>query len=99
MEGTEVLLEMCTHHSLAGSVKKFVYTSSTGVVWKVDDFRGVSEEQVSIPSEGYDSYHHTKAIAEKLVLEANNKSMCTTVIRPCGMVGYVYCYQSECRFL
>lgn len=87
VDGTKILLEAISHESLAGSVKKVVYTSSTGVVWKVHDLKGVSEDQVSVPSQGYDSYHHAKALAEKLVLDANGKGFYTTAIRSCGMIG------------
>lgn len=92
VEGTKTLLRACRHESLSGSVKKLVYTSSTGVVWKAYDLHGVSEAQAIVPAEGYDSYHHTKAIAESLILNANGQGIHTVVLRPCGMIGYVlYC--------
>jgi sterol-4alpha-carboxylate 3-dehydrogenase (decarboxylating) len=83
------------HDSLGGSVKKLVYTSSTGVVWNVNDMKGVSEGQAVVPQQGYDSYHHTKAIAERLILEANRKELHTVVLRPCGMVGYAILFYTS----
>lgn len=87
VDGTKAVLEACRHPSLAGKISKLVYTSSTGVVWKVRDMAGVTEDSVQPPAQGYDSYHHTKAIAERMVLEADGRSLRTVVIRPCGMTG------------
>ncbi|KAF5382594.1 hypothetical protein D9615_002746 [Tricholomella constricta] len=83
-EGTRVVLSACQ----AAGVKKLVYTSSTGVVWTGADFAGVTEDQVSVPRVGYDAYHHTKALGERLVLNENGKNgMQVVVLRPCGMTG------------
>ncbi|GJE87316.1 C-3 sterol dehydrogenase [Phanerochaete sordida] len=87
VDGTKTLLEACKHPSVATTLAKLVYTSSTGVVWKVHDLHGVSEDDVRPPAQGYDSYHHTKAIAERMVLEADGSGLRTVVIRPCGMTG------------
>lgn len=92
VEGTRTLLNACRHASLLAPVQKLVYTSSTGVVWNVKNFNGVSEDQVEAPKAGYDAYHHTKAIAENMVLKANDSGVNgfrTTALRPCGMTGYV----------
>lgn len=86
IEGTRVILDACRDPAV-GTVTKLVYTSSTGVVWNVRDFHGVSEDQVQPPERGYDSYHHAKAIAERMVLDANGKGLWTCAIRPCGMTG------------
>ncbi|OCH94871.1 putative sterol dehydrogenase [Obba rivulosa] len=87
VDGTKTLLEACRHPSLSGNVFKFVYTSSTGVTWRAQDIVGATEEQLPIPENGYDMYHHTKAVAEKMVLEADGDGMRTVVIRPGGMIG------------
>ncbi|EMD33322.1 hypothetical protein CERSUDRAFT_142263 [Gelatoporia subvermispora B] len=87
VEGTKTLLEACRDPSLSDAVFKFIFTSSTGVTWRAQDIAGATEEQLPIPEKGFDAYHHTKALAEKMVLEADNKGMRTVVIRPGGMIG------------
>ncbi|KAF8073946.1 3-beta hydroxysteroid dehydrogenase/isomerase family-domain-containing protein, partial [Lyophyllum atratum] len=83
-EGTRVVLSACR----AAGVRKLVYTSSTGVVWTGADFVGVTEDQVKVPSVGYDAYHHTKALGERLVLDENGKDgMQVVVLRLCGLTG------------
>jgi len=82
--GTRNIVQAC----LKTSVKKLVYTSSTGVVWTGGPFNDVTEDQVQIPSKGYDAYHHSKALGERIVLEAHKKDGLEVVaIRPCGMTG------------
>ena len=87
MDGTKTLIEACHHRSVSGAVTKLVYTSSTGVVWTPQDIAGATEDSIQIPTQGYDSYHHTKAIGEKLVLTEDGNKMRTVVLRPCGMIG------------
>ncbi|TFY63451.1 hypothetical protein EVG20_g6300, partial [Dentipellis fragilis] len=87
VKGTRTLLEACRHPSLNGAVGKLVYTSSTGVVWMSKELAGVSEDEVSIPDKGFDAYHHTKAVAESMVLGANKDGLRTVAMRPCGMIG------------
>ena len=86
INGTKVVIDAC----LQAGVPKLVYTSSVGVTWRAEDIHGLSEDQLCYPKKGYDMYHHTKAIAEKMVLEADGRDIRTTVIRPCGMVGCVH---------
>ncbi|TFY80427.1 hypothetical protein EWM64_g3586 [Hericium alpestre] len=81
--GTKTLLKACEQ----SSVHKLIYTSSTGVVWTGADLHGVSESQAPIPQKGYDAYHHTKAVAENLILSANGDGLRTVALRPCGMIG------------
>lgn len=83
--GTEKVLSACRE----AKVTKLVYTSSTGVVWTGATFNGIDELKAKMPAQGYDAYHHTKAIAEKLVLAANDESdnFQAVVLRPCGMTG------------
>ncbi|KAJ7223928.1 hypothetical protein C8J57DRAFT_1390971 [Mycena rebaudengoi] len=82
--GTQNVIVAC-HKS---GVQKLIYTSSTGVVWTGADFNGVTENQVTTPSKGYDAYHHTKALGERLVNSAEGENgLHTVILRPCGMTG------------
>lgn len=85
--GTEKVLSACRK----AGVNKLVYTSSTGVVWTGAPFNGIDEVKAVVPPKGYDAYHHTKALAEKLVLAANgeNDAFQAVILRPCGMTGCV----------
>ncbi|KAK7061208.1 hypothetical protein R3P38DRAFT_2828129 [Favolaschia claudopus] len=84
VEGTRNVISACR----AAGVKNLVYTSSTGAVWTGQDFHGVSEDRIGLPVKGYDAYHHTKAVGERLVLSAQQDGMNTVILRPCGMTGY-----------
>ena len=88
IDGTNTLLEACRHPSVSSAVAKLVYTSSTGVVWSARDIIGASEDDLPMPAQGYDSYHHSKGIAEKIILAENGNGLCTVALRPCGMIGY-----------
>jgi sterol-4alpha-carboxylate 3-dehydrogenase (decarboxylating) len=75
----------------ATGVKALVYTSSMGVTYDGKAIDGLTEETAKIPSKGYDAYHHTKAVAEKFLLEANDEEGLKTVaLRCCGMIGFVF---------
>lgn len=92
VDGTRVLLSACQKTNIT----KLVFTSTTMVVWSGSPFEGVAEEDVQIAEHGADAYHHTKAIAERLVLGHDGvNSLRTTVLRPCGMIGYVI-RRTEC---
>lgn len=82
MEGTNSIIAA----ALACGARKLVYTSSTGVVWTGKDFDGV-DENVAMPPKGYDAYHDSKAVAERMVIQANRGTLHTVSLRPCGMVG------------
>lgn len=85
-QGTNTLIAA----SRSSGITKLIYTSSTGVVWTGAEFAGVTEEDAKVPFQGYDAYHHTKAIGEKLVLDQNGvDGMTVVVLRPCGMTGQV----------
>ncbi|KAJ7693908.1 hypothetical protein B0H17DRAFT_482500 [Mycena rosella] len=82
--GTRNVINACR----AAGVKKLIYTSSTGVVWTGAEFNGVTEDHVPFPSKGYDAYHHTKGLGERLILSAEGRDgMQTVILRPCGMTG------------
>ncbi|KAJ1993474.1 erg26, C-3 sterol dehydrogenase [Coemansia spiralis] len=83
VEGTKVVLECCRKVG----VDKFVYTSSASVVYSGKGLEYV-DESIGYASPFADYYSETKAIAEKLVLEYNDKyGMRTAALRPSGIFG------------
>ncbi|KDR79473.1 hypothetical protein GALMADRAFT_137297 [Galerina marginata CBS 339.88] len=67
----------------APSVKSFVFTSSTSVVWADQDVSGLNEDEVTIPEKKYEAYNHTKGIAEAMVLQADGvEDMKVAAFRP-----------------
>ncbi|KAJ1879884.1 erg26, C-3 sterol dehydrogenase [Coemansia sp. RSA 486] len=83
IEGTKVLLEACR---LAG-VDRFVYTSSASVVYSGGPLEYV-DESIGYAETFADYYSETKAIAEKMSLEYNDKyGMRTAALRPSGIFG------------
>ncbi|MDO4569916.1 MAG: NAD-dependent epimerase/dehydratase family protein [Planctomycetia bacterium] len=63
-------------------VSKFVFTSSPSVTFDGAHQRGV-DESVPYPSRWLAHYPHSKALAEQMVLEANNQGgMLTCALRP-----------------
>jgi len=75
--GTANVLTACRHHGIA----RLVYTSSPSVVFTGRDMTGV-EESVPYPSHYEAAYPQTKAIAERLVLQANGPLLATVALRP-----------------
>ena len=75
--GTRNVIEACRAHD----VRKLVYTSSPSVVHAGSDASGLNE---SAPYSGsYDAhYPRTKAIAERMVLAANDAQLSTVALRP-----------------
>jgi nucleoside-diphosphate-sugar epimerase len=75
--GTENVIKACRTHR----VRRLVYTSSPSVVHGGDDVAGADE---SLPyAERFDAhYPRTKAIAERLVLDANGAELATVALRP-----------------
>lgn len=83
-QGTNSILSACQ----SAGVKILVFTSSTGVVWSGKPIRCGNEEEVQIPEIATEAYNHTKAVAEKMVIDANGKNgLRTAALRPCGMIG------------
>lgn len=88
VEGTRNLVEYARK---VGITKAFVYTSSSSVVH--DSLSDLIDVDESVPVLFYpqqqELYHHSKALAETLVLEANRKDghMLTVAIRPSGIFG------------
>ena len=77
VQGTENIINACRDNL----IPKLVFTSSPSVVLDHSSVKGVDE---SVPyAETYlCEYPSTKALAEKMVLKANDASLCTTAIRP-----------------
>ncbi|KDQ60471.1 hypothetical protein JAAARDRAFT_56368 [Jaapia argillacea MUCL 33604] len=86
IDGTRTLLSCAITHK----IPKFVYTSTTGVVWTGQSLNGVDEKSASVVKKGWDAYHDTKAKAETMVLAANSREedgLKTVSIRPCALFG------------
>lgn len=76
--GTEKLLDACRAHEVA----RFVYVSSASVVYGGRDIEN-GDETLPYPAHFHAPYAETKAIAERLVLEASGKGgVLTCAIRP-----------------
>jgi 2-alkyl-3-oxoalkanoate reductase len=75
--GTANVLTACRHHGIA----RLVYTSSPSVVFTGRDMTGV-DESVPYPSHHEAAYPQTKAIAERMVLQANDSTLATVALRP-----------------
>jgi sterol-4alpha-carboxylate 3-dehydrogenase (decarboxylating) len=87
VEGTRILLE-CVQAS--DFVKAVVYTSSSSIIHdNRSDLAGVTEDLplLFFPQQT-ELYSHTKALAERMILRANNiRGIRTCAIRPAGMFG------------
>lgn len=77
VDGTRNVVAACR----AQGVPKLVYTSSPSVVFGRDDLCGVNESQ-PYPSRYLAAYPRTKAVAERMVLEANDPKLATVALRP-----------------
>lgn len=77
VDGTRNVLDSCRRHG----VRKLIYTSSPSVVFHGTDLEGV-DESVPYPDHYEASYPETKAIAEKMILKANDAALATVVLRP-----------------
>ena len=75
--GTQNVIEACRAHG----VERLVYTSTPSVVHGGGDVEGVDESE-PYPLEFSGPYPRTKAIAEQMVLAANDEHLATVSIRP-----------------
>jgi nucleoside-diphosphate-sugar epimerase len=75
--GTANVLAACRHHGIS----RLVYTSSPSVVFDGRDMAGV-DESVTYPAHFEAAYPQTKAIAERMVLQANGAAVATVALRP-----------------
>lgn len=75
--GTENILSACREHG----VQRLVYTSSPSVVFNGTDMEGI-DESVPYPEHFEAPYPKTKALAEQMVMAANDGSLATVSLRP-----------------
>ncbi|MGM0642915.1 MAG: NAD-dependent epimerase/dehydratase family protein [Thermodesulfobacteriota bacterium] len=75
--GTKTLVKAC----LEKKVSRFIYTSSPSVVFDGTDMEGV-DESVPYPEKYCGYYPETKAMAEKIVVEAARNGLCSIILRP-----------------
>ena len=75
--GTETLINEC----LKAEVSGLVFTSTSSVVFDGSNQEGI-DEVYPYPSKQISHYASTKAIAEKLILDANSESLKTIALRP-----------------
>lgn len=75
--GTRNVLDACRAHG----VGRLIYTSTPSVVHSGGDIEG-ADESLPYPEHFESHYPHTKALAERAVLEANGDSLRTVALRP-----------------
>ncbi len=75
--GTQHVVDACRQHK----IRRLVFTSSPSVVFDGTDMEGVNES-VPYPQRYKAFYPQTKAMAEQLVLRANDSSLATVALRP-----------------
>jgi nucleoside-diphosphate-sugar epimerase len=75
--GTQNVVAACREEGIA----KLVYTSSPSVIYDGRDHRGIDESHL-YPSSYLCHYPHTKALAERAVLEADGAQLSTVSLRP-----------------
>lgn len=80
--GTENIVKAC----LENKVSNLVYTSSLDAVYRGKPLRNI-DESLDYPKKHQTSYCESKYLAEKLVLEANDKNLKTCVLRPSDIYG------------
>jgi len=77
VKGTENIIKACQ----VNSIPKVVFTSSPSVVFGNSSLKYV-DESIPYPYTYLCEYPNTKALAEKMILQANDSSLCTIAIRP-----------------
>ena len=77
VDGTQNVIKAC----LLCGVQKLIFTSSPSVIFGESSLEGV-DETAPYPEKYLCEYPRTKAIAEKLVIEANGVDLATVSIRP-----------------
>jgi nucleoside-diphosphate-sugar epimerase len=77
VQGTKNVIDACRQHG----IKRLVHTSSPSVVFDGTDMEGV-DESVAYPELFEAFYPQTKAEAEQLVLQANDRNLATVALRP-----------------
>jgi len=77
VRGTENILTACRKHGIT----RLVYTSSPSVVHGGSPIEG-GDESLPYPDSFEAPYPRTKAVAERMVLEANSDKLATVALRP-----------------
>ncbi len=77
VEGTENIIMACRNNRIS----KLVFTSSPSVVFGQSSLEGV-DESIPYPQKHLCEYSRTKALAEKIILNANDSILSTVAIRP-----------------
>lgn len=80
--GTRNVIKACR----ANGITKLIYTSTPSVVFNWGDFCGV-DETTPYSTHFHGHYAKTKAIAEKMVLQANDNKLATVALRPHLIIG------------
>jgi len=75
--GTKNIIGACQTHD----IQKLIYTSSPSVVFAGEDEENINES-TPYPEHFLTAYQQTKALAEQMVLEANNETLATVALRP-----------------
>ena len=81
LDGTQNILEACRQHG----IQRLIYTSSPSVVFAGTDQENIDETAplaLDWLEEHRSYYSHSKALAEKKVLEASDESLRTCALRP-----------------
>ena len=75
--GTKNIIDACKAHN----IQKLIYTSSPSIVFAGEDEENINE---STPYADHflTAYQKTKALAEQMVIEANNDTLATVALRP-----------------
>lgn len=76
-QGTENIIKACRNNS----IPKLVFTSSPSVIFGDSSLEGV-DESTPYPQKYLCEYPRTKALAEKIVLNANDSNLATVALRP-----------------
>ena len=77
MQGTENIIKACRNNL----VPKLVFTSSPSVIFGQSNLEGV-DESTPYPEKYLCEYSKTKALAEKIIINANDSNLSTVAIRP-----------------
>ena len=80
--GTENVIKACR----ANGITKLIYTSTPSVVFDWGDFCGV-DETTPYSKNFHGHYAKTKAMAEQMVLQANDNKLSTVALRPHLIIG------------
>ncbi|KAJ7671487.1 3-beta hydroxysteroid dehydrogenase/isomerase family-domain-containing protein [Mycena polygramma] len=82
VEGTKCVIAAAK----AAGVRKLIYHSSAGVVFDGRDIVN-GDESLPYPKRHFDPYTASRALAEQLIIAANDEGLRTVCIRPTGIFG------------